>query len=147
MFSVQIPHSLEDAPRFGTPRKLQRPATRFAFLVMVITPCVAHHMAFMVDEENNVGNVTSVHLSKIFRSEIRKWPDGKSVVLVLHKDSVGETETPERLIKMSAGGLKASIAAHKDSIRIADSDADVLKRVPSPRRSRVGGCPLRRQLH
>jgi phosphate transport system substrate-binding protein len=84
-------------------------------------------MAVVVNKENNVGNVTAVHLSKLFRSEVRKWPDGKAVVLVLHKDSAGETETLERLIKMSNEELKAMIAAHKDSIQMVDSDAEVLK--------------------
>jgi ABC-type phosphate transport system substrate-binding protein len=47
--------------------------------------------------------------------------------VVLHRDSEGETETLQRLIKMNADELKALIAAHKDSIVMADSDADVLK--------------------
>lgn len=67
-----------------------------AFLVMVITPGFARHTAVVADKENNVGNATCLPLSKSFRPEIRKWPDGKSVVLVWHKDSVGETETLER---------------------------------------------------
>ncbi|MGA9074145.1 MAG: hypothetical protein WB368_08535, partial [Candidatus Sulfotelmatobacter sp.] len=53
------------------------------------------------------------------------------IVLVLHKDSAGETETLQRLIKMSPGELKALIAAHKDTIQMVDSDADVLKIVQS----------------
>ncbi len=60
-----------------------------------------------------MGNVTAVHLSRILRSEVKKWPDGKTVVLVLHRDSEGETETLERLNKMTADELKALIAAHK----------------------------------
>ena len=88
-------------------------------------------MAVVVNKENNVGTVSATHLSRIFRSEIKKWPDGKTVVLVLHKDSAGETETLERLNKMSDSEWKALIAAHKDSIVMADSDADVLKIVQS----------------
>jgi len=84
-------------------------------------------MAVVVNKDNNVGNVAAVHLSRIFRSEVKKWPDGKAVVLVLHKDSPGETETLQRLIKMNGDDLKAMIAAHKDSIQIVDSDAEVLK--------------------
>jgi ABC-type phosphate transport system substrate-binding protein len=94
---------------------------------MFLTPCFAHHMAVVVNKDNNVGNVAAVHLSRIFRSEVKKWPDGKAVVLVLHKDSPGETETLQRLIKMNGDDLKAMIAAHKDSIQIVDSDAEVLK--------------------
>ncbi len=101
------------------------------FLLPFLTPCFAHHMAVVVNKENKVDNVTAVHLGKLFRSEVKKWPDGKAVVLVLHKNSEGETETLERLIKMSPAELKALIAAHKDSIVLADSDADVLKIVQS----------------
>ena len=111
--------------------RFQRGAVLLAFLLTFLTPCFAHHMAVVVNKDNTVGNVTSVHLSRIFRAEIKKWPDGKAVVLVLHKDSAGETETLQRLIKMSPTELKALIAAHKDSIQLVDSDADVLKIVQS----------------
>jgi len=107
--------------------RFQRVAVLLAFLVTFLTPCFAHHMAVVVNKDNTVGNVTSVHLSRIFRSEIKKWPDGKAVVVVLHRDSAGETETLQRLIKMTPAELKALIAAHSDSIQLVDSDADVLK--------------------
>jgi phosphate transport system substrate-binding protein len=100
-------------------------------LLTFLTPCFAHHMAVVVNKDNSVGNVTAAHLAKLFRSEIKKWPDGKVVVLVLHRDSAGETETLQRLNKMTPDEWKALIAAHKDSIQIADSDADVLKIVQS----------------
>ena len=106
--------------------RFHRVAVLFAFLLTFLTPCFAHHMAVVVNKDNSAGNVTSAHLVKIFRSEVKKWPDGKTVILVLLKDSAGEAETLERLIKMSAAELKAQIAAHKDIV-IADSDADVLK--------------------
>ena len=113
------------------PMRFTRPAVLFAFLLTFLTPCFAHHMAVVVNKENNVGTVSAAHLSRIFRSEVKKWPDGKNVILVLHKDSAGETETLERLNKMSDSEWKALIAAHKDSIILADSDADVLKIVQS----------------
>jgi ABC-type phosphate transport system substrate-binding protein len=111
--------------------RFPRLAVLFAFLLTFLTPCFAHHMAVVVDKDNNVGNVTAAHLSRIFRAEVKKWPDGKTVVLVLHKDSAGENETLQRLIKVSPGEWKVLIAAHKDSIQMADSDADVLKLVQS----------------
>jgi ABC-type phosphate transport system substrate-binding protein len=106
--------------------RFQRLAALLAFLLTVLTPCFAHHMAVVVNKDSSVENVTALHLGKIFRSEIKKWPDGKAIILVLHKDSAGEAETLERLIKMSAAELKAQIAAHKDIV-IVDSDAEVLK--------------------
>jgi len=111
--------------------RLHRVAALVVFLVTFLSPCFAHHMAVVVDKDNNVGNVTAVHLSKILREEVKKWPDGKAIVLVLHKDSAGESETLERLIKMSPAELKALVAAHKDSIQIVDSDAEVLRIVQS----------------
>jgi phosphate transport system substrate-binding protein len=111
--------------------RFHRVGILLAFLLTFLTPCFAHHMAVVVNKDNNVENVTAAHLSRIFRSEIKKWPDGRAVVLVLHKDSAGETETLQRLNKMTADELKALIAAHKDSIVVADSDAEVLKIVQS----------------
>jgi phosphate transport system substrate-binding protein len=111
--------------------RLQRLAVFPVFLLTFLTPCFAHHMAVVVNKDNKVENVTAVHLGKIYRSEVKKWPDGKNIILVLHKDSEGETETLQRLIKMSPGELKALIAAHKDSVVMADSDAEVIKIVQS----------------
>jgi len=110
---------------------LRRLAVLLAFLLTFLTPCFAHHMAVVVNKDNNVGTLTAAHLSRIFRSEIKKWPDGKAVILVLHKNSAGETETLERLNKMSDSEWKTLIAAHKGSIVMADSDAEVLKIVQS----------------
>ena len=100
-----------------------------ALLFTCLTPCLAHHTAVVVNKDNAVENVTSAHLAKIIRGEVKKWPDGKNIVLVLHKDSEGETETLERLNKMSAAEWKSFVAAHKDSILVVDTDADVLKAV------------------
>ena len=100
-----------------------------AFLLACLTPCFAHHTAVVVNKDNTVENLTSAHLAKIIRGEIKKWPDGENIVLVLHKDSAGESETLERLNKMSAAEWKSFVAAHKDSILLVDTDADVLKAV------------------
>jgi ABC-type phosphate transport system substrate-binding protein len=88
-------------------------------------------MAIVVNKENGVGNVTSAQLAKIFRAEVRRWPDGKNVVLVLHKESNGEAETLQRLNKMSANEWQSLLVGHKDSILLVDSDEDVLKTVQS----------------
>ncbi len=111
--------------------KFQRIPILAALVLTFLTPCFAHHMAVVVNKNNNVENLTAAHLSRIFRSEVKKWPDGKAIVLVLHRSSEGETETLQGLNKMSADELKALISAHKDSIVMADSDAEVLKIVQS----------------
>jgi ABC-type phosphate transport system substrate-binding protein len=100
-----------------------------AFLSACLTPCFAHHTAVVVNKDNPVENVTSAHLGKIVRGEVKKWPDGKNIMLVLHKDSEGETETLERLNHMSPVEWKAFLAAHQNSILFVESDTDVLKMV------------------
>jgi ABC-type phosphate transport system substrate-binding protein len=103
------------------------------FIVSFFTPCFAHHMAVVVNKQNDVGNVSSAYLAKMFRSEIKNWSDGQPVVLILHRSSMGETETLQRLIKVRPAEWKALVAAHKDSIQMADSDAEVLKIVQATR--------------
>jgi phosphate transport system substrate-binding protein len=109
----------------------RRVATLLGFLLTVLTPSFAHHLAVVVNKDNNVDNVTAAHLAKIVRAEVKNWPDGKSIILVLHRESAGETETLQHLNKMSVAEWKGLIVAHKDSIQVADSDADVLKIVQS----------------
>jgi ABC-type phosphate transport system substrate-binding protein len=111
--------------------KLRSAIYALAFLSSCLTPCFAHHTAVVVNKENAVENVTSVHLEKIIRGDVKKWPDGKNIVLVLHKDSAGETETLQRLNKMSAAEWKTFLTIRKDSILFVDTDTDVLKAVQS----------------
>jgi ABC-type phosphate transport system substrate-binding protein len=102
-----------------------------AFLLASFTPAFAHHMAVVVNKDNAVANVSSAQLVKLLRTETKKWPDGKNVVLILHKDSEGETETLQRLNKMSTLEWRAFLTAHRDAIMFVDSDADVIKMVQS----------------
>jgi ABC-type phosphate transport system substrate-binding protein len=96
-----------------------------AIVTFSLTPCFAHHMAVVVNKNNVVQNFTSAHLAKIFKGELKTWPDGKTVVLVLHS-SPGEMATLEHLTKMSEAEVNALIASYKDSIRTVKSDAEAL---------------------
>ncbi|HXM61456.1 MAG TPA: substrate-binding domain-containing protein [Terriglobales bacterium] len=107
--------------------KCSRIGCLMVFMMCSLLPCFAHHMAVVVNKDNAVGEVSSAHLSKIFRLEVKKWHDDKDVILVLHKSSSGEMSTLERLSKMSSSELKSFIAAHQGSITMVDSDEDVLK--------------------
>ena len=100
-----------------------------AFFCASLTPCFAHHMAVVVNKDNPVEQVTAAHLAKLLRADVKKWPDGKNIVVVLHRDSADENETLHHLNKMSAAEWQALLAAHKDSIMLVETDADVLKAV------------------
>jgi len=107
--------------------KSSRVCCLLGFMMWSLLPCFAHHMAVVVNKDNNVGEVSSAHLAKILRLEIKKWHDDKDVILVLHRNSSGEMSTLERLNKMSSSELKAFLAANQGSITTVDSDEDVLK--------------------
>ena len=102
-----------------------------AWVMSSLTPCFAHHMAVVVNKDNKVRNVTSAHLAKIVKGEVKKWPDGRGVALVLHSSSADEITTLQHLNKMSAAEVKALLALHRDSIRTVGSDADVIDAVAS----------------
>ena len=97
-----------------------------SFALLLTTPCFAHHMAVVVSKDNAVDNLSSAQLSKIFRGETRKWPDGRMIVLVIHRASPGESITLQHLNKMTAAQFQAWTVEHHDSLKIVDSDADVL---------------------
>jgi len=109
--------------------KLRSAIQALAFFCATLTPCLAHHTAVVVNKQNTVENVTSAQLTKIIRGEVKKWPDGTNIILVLHKDSVGEREALERLNKMSASEWRTFVAGHRESIMFLDTDAEVLKAV------------------
>jgi len=111
--------------------KCQRILCLLAIVTFSLTPCLAHHMAVVVNKNNGVQNITSVHLTKIFEGEVKTWPDGKNVVLVLHGSSPGEMATLERLTKMTEAELKALLVSNKDSIRKVESDAEIIDAVAS----------------
>jgi phosphate transport system substrate-binding protein len=96
-----------------------------------LSPCFAHHMAVVVNKDNNVKNVTSAQLAKIFKGEVKKWPDGKNVVLVLHDSSPGEMATLERLSKMTGPEIRKMKASRVDTIRTVKTDAEVIEAVSS----------------
>jgi ABC-type phosphate transport system substrate-binding protein len=102
-----------------------------AIVTLSLTPCFAHHMAVVVNKDNVVQNFTSAHLAKIFKGEVKAWPDGKTVVLVLHASSPGEMATLEYLTKMTEADVKALLVTYKDSIRRVASDAEMIGVVSS----------------
>lgn len=111
--------------------KLHSAIHTVAFLFATLTPCFAHHTALVVNKDNDIDNVTSAHLSKIIRGEVKQWPNGKGIVLVLHRDAIGEREALEQLTKMSAADWNEFMFTHRDSILFVDTDADVLKEIQS----------------
>jgi ABC-type phosphate transport system substrate-binding protein len=111
--------------------KLRSTIQTLAFVGICLSASFAHHTAVIVNKDNGVTNVVSSHLVKIIRGEVKKWPDGKSITLVLHKNWAGENETLEHLNRLTDAEWKSFLAAHKDSIVFVETDDDVIKMVRS----------------
>lgn len=95
-------------------------------------PCEARHMAVVVDKSNATGNVSAAELAKILQANIRKWPDGRNITLVLRQSSSPDLQfVLQRLWKMTSDEVRSYLAAHKSSFVTVDSDAAVLKLVES----------------
>jgi len=103
---------------------------RPTFLVLVVAafsiPSFAHHMAVVVAADNSATNLTSIQLGKIFRAEGKKWPDGRDIVLILHRASAGEAITLQHLNKMTAAQFVAWSKEHRDQLKFVDSDQEML---------------------
>jgi phosphate transport system substrate-binding protein len=111
--------------------KIQRLLWIAVLLVGGALPAFAHHMAVVVNHDTAVQNMSSAQLARIIKGDLKKWSDGKNVVLVLHSASNGELMTLEHLTKMSSQEVSALLASHKDSIRTVGSDSEVLDAVSS----------------
>jgi phosphate transport system substrate-binding protein len=109
--------------------KTLRSITWLMGVALAAAPCFAHHMAVIVSQDNTVQNLSSAQLSKIFRSEIRKWPSGRDLTVVVHRASSGERATIEHLNKMSAAEWQQWMSEHQDSLKIVDTDEEVLSYV------------------
>ena len=111
--------------------KTSRVNILLCFALLVATPCLAHHMAVVVSRENGIENLSSAELSKIFRCETRKWPDGTDVLLVMHQASNGEALTLQHLNKLTPAQWQGWMKDHKRQVTMVDSDQDVLNLVGS----------------
>ncbi len=108
-----------------------KPVILFLFLVFCWAQAHAHHLAVVVHQKNPAESVTSSELAKIFRSEMKQWPNGHDVVVVVNRNSPVAMQILERLSGMAAPREKAFLASHKDNFVLADSDPEVLDLVAS----------------
>lgn len=96
------------------------------------TTAQAKQMAVVVDKSNNLGGLTAQELTKVFKFDSRKWPDGRNVVLVMRDPSSPEMrETLEKVYHMQPEEVRALIANHRSEVIIVDSEEKLLKSVQS----------------
>ena len=103
--------------------KTFRPIFFLLLIACSTLPCFAHHMAVVTSKQSTITTMTAT-VGKVFRAEAKKWPDGKDVVLVLHRASAGEAVTLQRLNKMSPKQWQTWMSEHKDAVKLVDSDQE-----------------------
>ena len=97
-----------------------------SLLVGFCLPAYAHHVAVVVAPENHVNGVTTPELSRMLKLETKRWETGRSIMIVLSRQTPASLEILERLCKLPKGTATAYINSHKDSIALANTDEDVM---------------------
>ena len=110
---------------------MMAPCRSTVLLLLLASPCFAHHMAVVVSRQNPVAAMTSAEVGKIFRAETKQWPDGTPIKLVLHRESSDQLTTLHRLNRISKQEWETWFSEHKDSVKIVDSDEELLSYVES----------------
>src|SRR5258708_38680914 len=90
----------------------------------------AKQLAVIVDKSNNVSGMTAVDLTKMFKFDNHKWPDGRNVIVVLRDPTSPEMQTAiQKLYHMQPEEFKVLLAAHQSAAVIVHSEAEVIKSV------------------
>jgi len=92
----------------------------------------AKQLAVIVDKTNTTTGMTAADLTKVFKFDSHKWPDGRPVILVLRDPSTPEMQTAiQKLYKMQPDEFKALLAAHSSGVIVVRSEEELLKSVES----------------
>jgi hypothetical protein len=92
----------------------------------------AKQLAVIVDKTNNTSGMSAADLTKVFKFDNHKWPDGRPVILVLRDPSTPEMQTAiQKLYHMQPDEFKALLATHHNGIVMVHSEEELLKSVES----------------
>jgi ABC-type phosphate transport system substrate-binding protein len=87
-------------------------------------------MAVIVNRGNSTEDLTTAEITKIFKSDTRKWASGANITVVVRDPATPEMELLlSRIYQTTPEGLRNFIAAHKDSIVMVDSNEAMLNAV------------------
>jgi hypothetical protein len=122
--------------------RCRRISTLVALVLSCCASAFAHHVAVVTQKENSIQNLTTAELGKILKSDIRKWPNGREIVVVINRNSTGSMEILQRLTRLPADKAREFMAEHKSVFVVVDSDAQVLEMV-SAKAGALGIVPVR----
>lgn len=110
--------------------------SRFCVL-LIMAGCLgvsaeAKQLAVIVDKTNSMGGMSAADLTKVFKFDSHKWPDGRPVILVMRDPSSPDMQTAiQKLYHMNPDEFKALLAAHKTGVIMVRSEDELLKSVES----------------
>ena len=106
---------------------------KLLMLVAVLVSCYAsafaHHIAVVTQKQSSLQNLSTVELGKIFKSDMKKWPNGNNIVIVVNRNSPVSMEMVQHFTRLSGDKGRAFLAEHKSLFVIVDSDDQVLEMV------------------
>ena len=108
------------------------------FLAASVSLAAARDLALVSNKTNSVSAITFPDLVKVSRGQTNRWPDGKSVTLIMRSPSTPEMklflekvyELPESRVKEIIASANHGRMGHP-ALMIVDSDEDLLNRVAS----------------
>jgi ABC-type phosphate transport system substrate-binding protein len=122
--------------------KYRQISTLVAIVLSCCASAFAHHVAIVAQKENSIQNLTTAELGKILKSDIRKWPNGRDIVVVINRNSTGSMDLLQRLTRLPADKAKEFVAGHKNLFVVVESDTEVLEMVAG-KAGALGIVPVR----
>jgi len=108
------------------------------FLAASISLAAARDLAVVSNKSNSVSAITVPDLVKFSKGQTNRWPDGKSVTLIMRSPSTAEMklflekiyEVPESQVKEIIAAANHGRMGHP-AVIIVDSDDDLVNKVAS----------------
>jgi hypothetical protein len=116
----------------------RRTLSVFLFLAASVSLATARDLALVSNKANTVSAITLPDLIKFSKGQTNRWPDGKSVTLILRSPSAPEMklflekvyEVPESQVKEIIATANHGRMGHP-AIMIVDSDEELVNKVAS----------------
>jgi hypothetical protein len=108
------------------------------FLAAGVSLATARDLALVSNKANSVSAITVSDLVKVSKGQTNRWPDGKSVTLIMRSPSIPQMkvflekvyELPESQVKEIIASANHGRMGHP-AVMIVDSDEDLVNKVAS----------------
>src|SRR5215467_4776972 len=113
-------------------RSVRRVCALFMLLASLGLSAAAKQLAVVVDKSNSMPGMSASELTKVFKFDNRKWPDGRSVVLVVLDPSSPEMQVvADKVYHMPLEEMKSLLNTHKSGVVVVNSEDQLIKSVES----------------